>query len=214
MKKLLFALALLAFAVPAEAQYGAGMVCVGPLAPEPVNHVRMSREGCDWAVTITLAEDGWAWADGWITAQEVNVWPVGTGDGSQGILGHYQHEIGAHHHKGTVIMAVASGGVRVGRGNGWIGTGLGLAAFTGTGALGAPFFTPTIPIRAQGSFEAGGLHWGLRPTVDIMIPFDHNRTVFQEWANCALGTVGRGCVLQHEEQEWEAIIALYITVER
>lgn len=215
----LIAAGLALYCNPVEGQttYGAGQVCVGPLSKEEVNYVRMSREGCDWAISVSPDSRGWMWADGWITAQTAYVWERGTGDGSQHALGEYQHEVGpSYQNNGTIILACASGGPRLGRGNGWLGTGIGLCMFTGTDGLGAPMLAPSIPIRAQGSIELGGLTFGLRPHVDLLIPMKRGTTVFQEWAYCERGTIGagNGCNFKETGNDWRAIVAVYLTVGR
>lgn len=198
---------------PAFAQtFGAGMICWGPLSQEPVNHVRLSREGCEISVSIGVTNGDWAWGDGVLAAAHAFVWPVGYGAGAEGWMGHYQHELQGHVDKGLVIWACASGGPRLGRGGAWIGAGLGLCSASGTGSLGAPMLTPTIPIRAQVSVPVGGLRLGLRPAVDLFIPRHHGFTVFQEWARCPIGTVGKGCSF-HEDADWRATIMLHITIQ-
>lgn len=215
MKKLLLALlATAALAAPAASQqFGAGFVCVGPLSKEEVNHVRMSREGCDWMVSFAPESDGWLWADGWITAQSAYVWPVGTGEGEQHWMGRYQHELpSSYDYRNTVILACANGGPRLGRGHGWIGTGLGLCMFTGTGNLGAPMLAPSIPVRLNGTLDIGGLTVGIRPQVDFLIPMERGTTVFQEWGSCERGTIGTTCEFKETGNKWRPIISVLITV--
>jgi hypothetical protein len=216
MKRIIAAIALtFALAAPSEGQYGAGVVCVGPLAKEEQNHVRMSREGCDGAITIALADRSWLWADGWITAQEAYVWARGTGEPEQHWMGRYQHELPSEYeHRGTIILACASAGPRLGRGHGWVGVGGGLCLFTGTGNLGAPMFAPTLTARAQGSVTIGGLELGIRPHLDALIPQKRGTTVFQEWAYCERGTIGNGCDFKETGHDWRVILGLYLTAER
>lgn len=210
-KRLILAMVLcLCSFTTAEAQYGAGVVCVGPLAKEEVNHVRLSREGCDGAIAVSIVDRGWLWADGWITAQTMYVWERGTGDGSR-----YSHELpSTYQNRGTVFLACANAGPRLGRGNGWLGVGAGLCLFTGTDGLGAPMFAPALAARAQGSVDVGGLTFGVRPHVDALVPLKRGTTVFQEAAYCEVDTIGNGCPFKETGNDWRFILGIYLTVER